>query len=141
MLLVWLAPLCAISLTFIIRVVFNNYATAPVFVLIEILKGPDTQVTQTGATVWFTCHIIGTPAWVINGSETQPHAYGRFERRGFNFFRVRIATQEYNVTISVVASLDINNTDIQCQAVTFNPTQVQNSQTAKLIIASESFAK
>ena len=122
-------------------VIFNNYATAPVLVPAEILMGPDTQVTQSGATVWFTCHIIGNPTWVINGSGTEPHAYGEFERRGFNFSRVHIASQEYNVTISVVASLDINNTDIQCQTVSFNPLQEQNSQTAKLIIASESFAK
>lgn len=112
-----------------------------VLVSIEILKGPDTQVTQTGATVWFTCHIIGNPIWVINGYETQPHAYDRYERRGFNFSRVNIATQEYNLTISVVASLDINDTNIQCKTVTFNPTRVQESQTAKLIIASECFAK
>ena len=122
-------------------VVFNNYATAPVLVPAEILMGPDTQVTQSGATVWFTCHTIGTPTWVINGSQTQPQAYGNYERRGFNFSRVRTATEEYNMTISVVASLDINNTDIQCQAVTFRPTEEENSQTAKLIIASESFAK
>ena len=138
MLLVWLAPLCAISLTFVIRVVFNNYATAPVLVPVEILKGPDTQVTQSGATVWFTCHIIGNPTWVINGYETEPVAYGRFERRGFNFSHIHIGTQEYNLTISIVASLDINNTDIQCQAVSFNPFQVQKSQTAKLVVASES---
>ena len=106
---------------------------------IDILKGPDTQVTQTGATVWFTCHTIGAPTWVINGFETPPPAYDRFERRGFNFSHVRIASQEYNLTISIVASLDINNTDIQCQVISFNPFQVQNSQTAKLIIASESF--
>ena len=123
-------------------VVFNNYATAPVLVPIEILMGPDTQVTQSGATVWFTCHTIGTPTWVINGTQTQPQAYDEFERRGFNFSRVRTATREYNMTISVVASLDINNTNIQCQAVSFSPTEEeQNSQTAKLIIASESFAK
>ena len=123
-------------------VVFNNYATAPVLVPAEILMGPDTQVTQSGATVWFTCHTIGTPTWVINGSQTQPQAYGKYERRGFNFSRVRTATEEYNMTISVVASLDINNTDIQCQAVSFSPTEEEeNSQTAKLIIASESFAK
>ena len=112
-----------------------------VLVSIEILKGPDTQVTQTGATVWFTCHIIGNPIWVINGYETQPHAYDRYERRGFNFSRVNIATQEYNLTISVVVSLDINDTNIQYKTISFNPTRVQESQTAKLIIASECFAK
>ena len=76
---------------------------------------------------------------MINGSERQPQAYGQFETRGFNFSHVHIATEEYNLTISVVALLDINNTDIQCQAVSINPEQVQESQTAKLIIASEFF--
>ena len=109
-----------------------------VLVPAEILMGPDTQVTESGATVWFTCHTIGTPTWVINGFETSPVDYGRFERRGFKFSHIRIGTQEYNLTISIVASLDINNTDIQCQAVSFNPDQEQDSQTAKLIIASES---
>ena len=104
----------------------------------EILMGPDTQVTESGATVWFTCHTIGTPTWVINGSETQPQAYGRYERRGFNFSHVHISTWEY-LTISVVASLDINNTDIQCLVFDSDfMAPVDRSQTVKLIIASES---
>ena len=68
---------------------------------------------------------------MINGFETNPAAYDRYERKGFNFSEVRIDTQEYNLTISVVASLDINNTDIQCQI------GVHSSQIAKIIIASE----
>ena len=87
-------------------------------------KSPNTNVTQIGVTVHFICNVIGDASWVINGFETNPAGYDRYERKGFNF-------SEYNLTISVVASLDINNTDIQCRI------GAHSSQIAKIIIASE----
>jgi len=90
--------------------------------------------------VWFICHAIGTPSWVINGTVTTPQAYGRFERKGFGFSFSRAILHSYielNLTLSISVSLEINDTNIACQAIGSDIHQVARSQTAKLIIGSK----
>jgi len=78
---------------------------------------------------------------VINGTVTAPQAYGRYEKKGFSFSRAILHSHdddiELNLTLSISVSLEINDTNIACQAIGSVTKQLTRSQTAKLIIGSK----
>ena len=62
-----------------------------------------------------------------------------FEERGFQFQEVQLSTNplEYNMTITALASLENNNTAIQCMSRGSVINQVAASAIVRLIIASK----
>ena len=97
----------------------------------EILQGPVSQLAPLNSTATFFCRARGDLViWYINGDPVDYRNHNSFLQRGFTFVDVN-APPEVNKTMSVTASLQNNNTNINCE-VTLGQEQ---SATANLLVA------
>ena len=101
--------------------------------LTEILQGPVSQLAPVNSTVTFFCHARGNLiSWYINGDLVWYKNEGSLRQRGFTFVNVDDTPPEVNITVSVTATLQNNNTNITCGDAIGRGEQ---SATASLLIA------
>ena len=97
----------------------------------EILVPPHTQTVPLGSTASFFCSGRGQISrWAIDGDVIFND--GDLKSKGFNFTETEdLPAQIHNISITVVAVQELNNTKIQCQV--YIDGQPTNSAPAYLI--------
>lgn len=109
---------------------FNFYADA------RILVGPENHMVPLESYVNFSCIAEGfEPSWFINGEIVDETSETDFIEDGFEFLHSRFrsaAGYNHTLTMSVWASLQNNNTVINCRVHGTGPADISSS--AKLIV-------
>ena len=85
---------------------------------IEIIEHPQTQYALTGNNAKFYCKTKGTTSvyWIIDGEAVQHQLQDIFMARGYAFDSSYNGLYN-NLTLTVPASEQTNNTEIKCRAI------------------------
>ena len=112
----------------------NILKCVPFPILTEILQGPVSQLAPLNSTATFFCRARGDLViWYINGDPVDYRSLGSLLQRGFTFVDIN-APPEVNKTMNVTASLQNNNTNINC-GILIGQGQREQSATANLLVA------
>ena len=80
-------------------------------------RPPDSLVTCPGCVLSFFCLVKGWPFWKIDGVYVNVGVVNSYEMNGFTFNeKLNKTSGIYNMTMTVEATLDNNDTYIQCSA-------------------------
>lgn len=125
-------------LILIIKKKRNNSRSIDIFHL-EIVEHPRTQYIVEGSVATFHCNTIAMTAyWRINNTSfatSRPDIQQRFEMQGFTFSS---STNEsiglINLTAQVLATVELNNSLIQCRAASYQYVKRVQSNASYLIV-------
>ena len=113
-------------------VIIKNFVSFPLY-WAEILQGPMSQLAPLNSTVTFFCHARGDLVlWYINGDTVDYRNRDSLVQRGFRFENIN-EPPEVTKTMSVPATLQNNNTNIDCRVTLLG--QGQQNATANLLVA------
>ena len=97
------------------------------------MQGPVSQLAPLNSTVTFFCRARGDLVlWYINGDTVDYRNRDSLVQKGFRFENIN-EPPEVNKTMSVPATLQNNNTNIDCRVMLLG--QGQQSATANLLVA------
>ena len=97
-----------------------------------ILRSPVSHTSKPGENVEYVCTTQGSGLWYINNRPVLHTYETELEESGFTFHREQLSNYEYytvNMTMTVVASIEVNQTKIQCKTAGSDGVVVQSSIT------------